>query len=76
MARKTFEMTDKQLEKIMDASQAVPYLIMGGMPPMSPQENANRAWDALGKELGFKGKTARSISGKDAHHFTAEAEDE
>ena len=31
----------------------VPYMIIGGMLPMTPQENANNAWAELGQRMGF-----------------------
>ena len=51
--KRKYEMTDEQYEKILDSCRPVPYLVFGGIEPSSPQENANRAWRALGDELGF-----------------------
>jgi hypothetical protein len=67
-----FVMTDKQLALLLDASKPVPYLIFGGVEPLSPQENANRAWSQLGTELGFDYLTVKP-AGLDAKIFTAEA---
>ena len=36
---------------------------MGGREPLSPQENANNAWAALGKRMGFDSKTVEAGSG-------------
>ncbi len=69
--RKEFEMSQEQLDAIMDACKPVRYMVIGGMPPRSPQENANAAWAALGKELGFKHMTVRP-SGKGDRFFSAE----
>jgi hypothetical protein len=69
--RKLFEMTDEQFEEIKKACQPVTYLVVGGMPPSSPQENANNAWAALGRELGFKHMTVKP-EGSDQKRFTAE----
>ena len=71
MARKEYEMTEAQLAKLLEACRPVPYIIVGGMPPRSPQERANDAWRDLGRELGFVWDTV-SISGKDQRLFTAE----
>ena len=61
--RTRFEMTDDQLAAILDASRAVPYIVMGGVEPPSPQENANRAWQALAADLGFDWMSARPAPG-------------
>lgn len=71
MARKRFEMTDAQLKKVLDACKPVAYLVIGGIPPRSPQENANDAWAALGLELGFDFTTVQP-TGEGDRFFTAE----
>ena len=70
--RKEFKLTDEQLKKLLKACSPVPYMVFGGIEPTSPQENANRAWQSLGKELGFDYNTVRPISGKGSKFFTAE----
>jgi len=72
--RREFELTLEQLDKLRAASRPVPYMIFGGMAPRSPQENANDAWAALGRELGFKYQTVRPVPGKDERFFTADVE--
>lgn len=69
--RREFEMTQAQLEVLLEACRPVPYMVIGGHPPPSTQENANRAWCALGKELGFDGMSVRP-STKGERFFTAE----
>jgi hypothetical protein len=45
----------------------------GGRPMFgSPQENSNRAWQKLAKELGFIWDTVKPIPGKHMRYFTAE----
>lgn len=70
--RREFEMTPEQHERLLDACKATPYMVFGGMPPPSTQENANRAWEALGIELGFEGSTARPVPSKGIRFFSAE----
>ncbi len=41
--RINYEMTPDDLTKIMDACKPMPYMVIGGVEPSSPQENANRA---------------------------------
>ena len=74
--RKEFEMDDKQFKRILDACKPIPYLVFGGVEPRSPQDNANAAWAAIGKELGFEPLTVKAIEGKDMKFFTAEAIEE
>lgn len=70
--RKEFEMTEEQLETLLEACKPVPYMVFGGVEPTSLQENACRAWDVLGKEMGFKGKSVEPIAYKSQRFFTAE----
>lgn len=66
-----FTMTAAEWEDMMKACQPVPYMIIGGIEPRSPQQNANDAWRALGHKRGFKWETVRP-SGRDQHSFMAE----
>ena len=68
--RKEFEMSEEQLNKILAACKPVPYIIVGGIAPRSPQENANAAWKSLGKEMGFDYLTVKPTQ-KGNRFFTA-----
>lgn len=57
-----FEMTQEDYDKILEASQPVTYIVVGGIPPRSPQENANDAWAALGAKMGFQHMTVKPSS--------------
>lgn len=70
--RREFEMNEEQVARILEASRPVPYIIVGGVSPSSPQENANRAWAALGREMGFEPMSVRPVAGKSTLFFTAE----
>lgn len=70
--RKNYEMTQAQLEKILEACKPVPAIMLQCGPLSSPQENANRAWQALGDELGFDHMTVEP-TGRGDRFFTAEA---
>ena len=72
MPRREYEMTEAQLARLLEACRPIPYIIVGGMPPPSPQESANHAWQVLGQELGFVWNTVRPIAGKSQQFFTAE----
>lgn len=73
--RKEFCMSDEQLAKLLDACK--PVICIGnaqvGCFGGNAQENANRAWGALGRELGFDYMSVRPVQGKDYKHFTADA---
>lgn len=71
--RKEYELTDAQLAKLLDACKPTPAMWgSGGMPMFNtPQENANDAWRALGKEMGFKWDTCQPVPGKSQRFFTA-----
>ncbi len=69
-----FEMTEEQLTTLLDACKPTPAMYLSGGEPMcgTPQGNANRAWSALGKELGFKPFTVKPHPSKGQRFFTAE----
>lgn len=67
---KEYEMTQEDLDVLLNAMKPVPYMIIGGAAPRSQQENANNAWKALGEKMGFDYMTARP-NGKGDRFFTA-----
>ncbi|MFZ7120716.1 MAG: hypothetical protein ACOWWH_07175 [Eubacteriaceae bacterium] len=69
--RKEYEMTEEQHQKLLSACKPVPYMIFDGVEPTSPQENANRAWQSLGDEMGFEYMSVKPIPGKGSQYFTA-----
>lgn len=73
MIRQEFELTEEQFAKLLDASKPTPAMTdsHGNYLFGTPQENANRAWAALGTELGFDYMTVRPVSGKSNRYFTA-----
>ncbi len=72
-ARTEYEMTEAQLAALLAACKSTPVMFLGGGMPMfnTPQENANRAWAALGEEMGFDPMTVRPSSGKGERFFSA-----
>jgi hypothetical protein len=66
-----FRLTDEQFAELLDACRPVPYMVIGGVVPRSPQENANAAWCSLGRKMGFDGMTVMPVPG-DKMSFTAE----
>lgn len=73
MAMKQYTLTKEQLNKILDASKPTPVMFLTGGRPMfnSPQENANYAWELLGKELGFDPYTVCGVPGQPQSVFEA-----
>lgn len=68
---KSFEMTTEQLSVLMDACKPVLMIALQCGKSSSPKENANIAWDMLGREMGFDHTTVRP-NGKGDRFFTAE----
>lgn len=68
--RTNYEMTEADLEKILDACKPVPMIMLQCGAPSSPQENANRAWAELGSRMGFDHMTVQPTGNGD-RFFTA-----
>jgi hypothetical protein len=66
-----FEMSQEQLDVLMDSTKAVPMIAINCGTTMSQQERANRAWQSLSLELGFEHMTARPARGKSNRFFEA-----
>jgi hypothetical protein len=73
--RKEFEMTQEDLDIILNACKPTPAMWGSGGVPLfaTQQENANEAWKALGKKMGFDGMTCNPVPGKGQRFFTAES---
>ncbi len=76
MARREFEMSEADLETILDASKPTSGIMAGGYLSASPQENANLAWATLGRKMGFKSMTVKPVAGRGDKVFTAEPDAE
>lgn len=74
--KREYEMSEDDLEKILDASKPTPVMSVDGKTNMfgTPQENANRAWKALGQRMGFDYMTVTPLPDKGDRFFTAEVE--
>lgn len=71
--RREYEMTEAQLAKLLDACKPTAYILgSGGVPPISPQANANDAWARLGDEMGFEHMSVEPVRSKGDRFFTAE----
>lgn len=74
MTRTEYEMTEADLSELLAAMKPVPLMYLsGGMPiGRSQQENANDAWEKLGKRMRFDHMTVEPSS-KGHRFFTAVA---
>lgn len=72
MPRREFEMDAEQYARLIEGCKAIPAMLIGGVLPETSQVRANRAWAALGKEMGFDGKTVQPVRGRGPRFFTAE----
>ena len=69
--RRNYEMTEEDEKSLMHASKPTRCMMVGAYTSPSPQENANRAWQELGKKMGFDYLTVQPIPGKDSRFFSA-----
>jgi len=69
--RREYEMTDTDLEQLLDAGKPVPCMKIGSYVPRSPQENANDAWERLGNKMGFDHMTVEPMASRGDKFFTA-----
>lgn len=76
MPRREYEMTEQDLDELLNACKPVPYMVFGGREPRTPQENANDAWARLGARMGFRPMTVQPVAGKGERFFTAEPAEE
>lgn len=67
-----YRLTDEQLNRLYDASKSVPYMVIGGVEPSSPRENAERVWRQVAKEHGVEYSTIYPANTGDDHDFLAE----
>lgn len=68
--RTSYEMTESDLSKILDACKPVPLIMLQCGMPRSQQERANDAWAELGKRMGFDHMTVQP-TGHGDRFFTA-----
>lgn len=68
--RREYEMSEADLKGLLEACRSVLLIALQCGPVSSPQENANRAWCALGDRMGFDGMSVEPSS-KGQRFFTA-----
>lgn len=70
--RQQYEMTAEDLERLLEASRPVPYMVFGGVEPPSPYEAAMAVWRRLGERMGFDPMSVEPVTGQPQTVFTAE----
>ena len=70
LERQEYEMSEEDYQKLLEASKPTPCMMIGTYTPPTPQENANRAWRALGERMGFVFQSVKPSS-KGHRFFTA-----
>ncbi len=73
--RKKFEMNKEEHAELMKACQPTTCIMVGGVLPRTPQQNANDAWKRLADKLGFVWDTVEPVVGTSELVFTAEVQD-
>lgn len=71
--RVEYEMTQADLDKILDACKPTPVMYLSGGVSIggSQQDNANAAWAKLGEQMGFDSMTVQPIQGRTMRFFSA-----
>ena len=69
--RTNYEMSEADLDALLDHCKPTPVMMVGSYTTPTPQEHANAAWAALGKKMGFDHKTVQPIAGKGQRFFSA-----
>ena len=70
--KKTYEMTEEDLTILKEACKPVPMIAINCGRLSSPQENANAAWERLGKKMGFYHMTVQPAGKGGERFFIAE----
>ena len=70
---KRYRMTDAEYEKLMVACEPVPYLVAGGMEPISPVEHAMVVWRRIAARVGCEVDSIGPGGTGDDRDFVAKA---
>lgn len=68
--RREYEMSQEDLDILLEAMKPVPLIMLQCGTPPSQQERANAAWKALGDKMGFEHMSVKP-NGKGDRFFTA-----
>lgn len=68
----TYELTEEQYQRLLEAGRPVAYIAAQCGPITSPQENANRVWREVAAEHGCRYETIQPAIHSGPRYFTAE----
>lgn len=71
MERKEYQMSEDDLQDLLDAVKPTPLIATNCGPALSTQERANAAWERLGDKMGFDHMSVAPIAWKSDRWFTA-----
>ena len=66
-----YRMTDEELGRLKEACKPVTYIVVGGVPPVSPRTKAMRVWADVARRVGCIRSTINLASTGDEHDFDA-----
>lgn len=69
LPRTNYEMSKQDLKELLGKCKSTPMMKVGGVCSPTPQDNANAAWEWLGKKMGFDYMTVQPAGGQ--RFFTA-----
>lgn len=70
--RVSFILTDEEMQAWKEACRPVPYLVIGGVEPRSPKDNANSFWKSLATKYNFVWDSVQADpNNSNPHYFTA-----
>lgn len=69
--RQEYLLTQEEVNELLEACKPVPMIALQCGNPVSAQERANAAWEALGKKRGFVGSSAEPVQGKSMLYVSA-----
>lgn len=69
--RTEFEMTQEDCDELLAHMKPVPMIMLHISGGPTAQDNANLAWQNLGKKMGFVWDSVQPIAGKGMRFFTA-----
>jgi hypothetical protein len=73
---KQYRMTDEEYKDVMEASQPVPYIVVGGIEPRSSYDRVMPVWRRIAARVGCVVDSIEVAGTGDNHDFMAEPQEE
>ena len=68
----TYRLTDEEMTRLFEASKPVPYMVVGGIAPRSPRDNAMDVWRSVADRVGCDVDSIEPGGTGDDHDFKAD----